>query len=405
MRNKVVVPIIGPTILSFIILVMVWDLVSTLIGTFIVFLFLYLIVHRLIYGKIIGDKITAFACEIYDSNMELIARFQEKDWQRIKIPSTLVEMKDEIVENVIKESGVTIDKQIIINFAELHRQETDRHWKKMFPDNLNLIINNLQGKLYNDVKKFYDILPKRGKELLAKTIRSVVDYQISPKQPPKLWEIVSLSAGLHLYFIAQGEPADYADHRTAKKFKKWRALPFYGGFPVVRMWGSRTKFDKIIEGEVFPSIICRPIMDEAFLQERMLNLSKFAIAAAALTTYAENLQYLYPHMSDITALQTRANMLEIAWQKLMTKVSGFEEIVGELSEIAFTSQAIAMELSGKIVDIEGLPKDIQELAKKSQKIIEEKAKTTKSLKEKITGLVKKEKQPLPVVPPEDQPQT
>jgi len=247
-------------------------------------------------------------------------------------------------------------------------------------------------------------LPANAKKLFAKTMRAVIDFQVSPRDPPKIWEISSLGAGVHVYWLAQSEPAMYASYRTSRKFKKWNALPWYGGFPVVNMWGYPMGWKKEVEGMLLESLMCFPVEDEHILKQKALNLAKFSIPAEALSLYAQNFMYLYPYVTDLEGVKTQRDMLEISWQKALQRFPEYEEVVGELSDMAFTAIKQLQELSGLIVSLEELPENIKSIAEKYKRLAEEEQKVVEKipLTERLKALAKRPEVavPPPVVPSE-----
>jgi hypothetical protein len=390
MEKRQLIPTLIPTILIGVVSALAWGILSGMLVSFMSFIVIYIIVGKMIYGKRYGDKVIPFATDIVDENMEPLARFKETDWQLLRKPSEVVEIEQAKVTEMIEKSKLEKkkEKEVIINYSLLYKESRDKFWRNLFPNSpdLDVIIANLSGDFYEDIKTFYDLLPTNGRNLLAKTIRAVVDNQISPKDPPKLWEISSLSAGVILDFFAQNEPAVYQSYRTSTKFKKWRVMPWFGGFPVVKMWGHSIGLKTEVEGVLLNHLIAFPVEDEYLMKQRALNLAKFSIPAEALSLYAQNFMYLYPYVTDLESVKTQKTLLMVSWQKILNSLPEFEEIIGELSDRAFSAQRMVMQLSGLITEAEEIPEDIKAIAKRYKEQVEKEQKEVEktSLRSKLS---------------------
>ena len=378
MEKRQLIPALIPTILIGTVSTLAWGILSGMFVSFISFIVIYIIVGRLIYGKRYGDKVIPFATDMVDENMEPLARFKETDWQLLRKPSEVVEIEHAKVSEMLSESKLEMKpgKNVIINYSLLYKESRDKFWKNLFPNSpgLDVIIANLSGDFYEDIKTFYDLLPSNGRNLLAKTIRAVVDFQISPKDPPKLWEISSLSAGVVLDFFAQNEPAVYQSYRGSTKFRKWRVMPWFGGFPVVKMWGYKVGLKTEVEGVLLDHLVTFPTEDEYMMKQKALNLAKFSNSAEALSLYAQNFMYLYPYVTDLESMKTQKTLLLVSWQKILNSLPEFEEIIGELSDRAFSAQRMVMQLSGLITEAEEIPEDIKAIAKRYEEQVEKEQK-------------------------------
>jgi len=414
MERREIVPVFLITIMFTIISLLIWGILSAMVIALVTFLLSRVIVNRLIFGKKYGDAITPFSCRILDSNMEVLAEFQQTDWQMPRKPTNLVEIEDATLKAITRNNPEELKgEKITINFSELYRESKDKFWKNLIPDNLTTIMTNLQGNFYSDVKQFFGFLPPRGKEILAKTIRAVIEYQISPKDPPKIWEIASLSAGIHMFWVAQSEPSVYMSYRTGKKFNKWKAMPWYGGFPVVKMWGEPIGGHlgawtvEVTEGEMLPSIMCFPIEDEYIAKEKALNLARFGVVSDTFSTYAQNFMHMTPYITELKTMKTKNILLEKSWQSALNSLPEYEEIIGELSRLAFSETKKLQQLSGLIAENIELPENLRVMSEEFRKSAKEDEKklTELSAIDRVKNLAKrpaeqKQVAPLPLLPAE-----
>ena len=379
--------------------------------------FTHIIICRVIYGKTLGTKLSPFATHIFDSKGNLIASFKGDDWYAIERPQPLTKKQEIKVKFEKSNPNTTVlfeeekkevkEEKFTIDYFKKYLEFLDLYASKFIPEDLNKLndfIEDTIRRVHEDVKlcKDFQSLNEATKLLFLKLVKSLLKSLLMTGEPLKIYKIVSLSNNVFIYWIAQGEPAEYYSYRTKQKFRKWRSwLPWQKGMNVVEMWGVEIDEIHEISGVELRTLMCLPIQDETYRELKNFTLQKYEVIAGSLARFTQEVMPMLPYFDELELKLAELKALKIERDTYKDGLQDLYKAVTEMSMLVSQAINLASKIAGNI------PPSLSEETKKQLRdfgiikgALEERKGKVERITEKISSLVKEE-QPK-IVPQEAQ---
>ena len=342
-------------------------------------------------------KLPPFACEIYDE-AGMLASFKAKDWVLDELPKDMITEKELRIKKYNVDTGEFEPKNNIIalDFLAEYSKLVNEFLKQIIPNpspNPEMSLDTLVKKIDKpELIEQYSKLTKEQKIDVAELARLLLAIKFGLTNPPKVYQIASLTQGVYIYWFAFAPPIEYATKRTKMRFKAWNVLPWVSGFPVVEMWGKEVTYGNkdlyhYIGKRELKVLMCMPLQDEMYRQEKFLNIKKYSLIASALGLYTEKVLDALPSLSYLHIVQAeRDRYKELA----DIYKEGLDKATADLSSVSsdmMSAYSLVSKAAGVVARIPGVPKALEEELKSLVPSIEEKKSKIDALKEKLSSLV------------------
>lgn len=249
---------------------------------------------------------------------------------------------------------------------------------------------------------FLKIENKEQKDIIRKAIIDYLVYFMSLDVEPKLYEIVSATNNLVIFWFGNSQPAEYGLYRTKQFYKKWNIVPAITlkGMPVVEAFGVVLK-DKITleEDTDFDCLLCLPIFDEQYRKMRSLNLAKYERIADSLATMAQKFNQALPTLDYIELTEAEKDR---ALREKEVMRSGVMNAYTDVSTLSVLYTDLLSQVStalGKPASSPEMPQETKQTLENIKKKAEEGKSRIDSLKEQVSKLTK-EAEPKQSITPE-----
>jgi hypothetical protein len=350
------------------------------------------------YSKKFGVyKLPPFACEIYDES-GLLASFKAKDWVLDELPKDMVTEKELRIKKYNVDTGEFEPKNnvVALDFLAEYSKLVNEFLKQLIPNpspNPEMSLDTLVKKIDKpELVEQYNKLTKEQKIDVAELARLLLAIKFGLTNPPKVYQIASLTQGVYIYWFAFAPPIEYATKRTKMKFRAWNVFYWVSGFPVVEMWGKEVTYGNkdlyhYIGKRELKVLMCMPLQDEMYRQEKFLNIKKYSLIASALGLYTEKVLEALPSLSYLHIVQAeRDRYKELA----DIYKDGLDKATADLSSVSsdmMSAYALVSKAAGVVSRIPGVPKALEEELKSLVPSIAEKKSKIDTLKEKLSSLV------------------
>jgi len=356
------------------------------------------IVRYFKYSKKFGIyKLPHFACEIYDE-AGMLASFKAKDWILDELP------KDMVTEKALKIKKYNVDtgefepknNEINLDFLNEYYKLVNEFLKQLIPNptsNPETSLDTLVKKIDNPkLTEQYNKLTKSEKIDVAELARLLLAIHFGLTNPPKVYQIASLTQGIYIYWFAFAPPIEYATKRTKMRFKAWNVLPWVSGFPVVEMWGKEVTYGgkdlyHYIGKRELKVLMCMPLQDEMYRQEKFLNIKKYSLIASALGLYTEKVLDALPSLSFLHIVQAERDRYKEISDIYKQGLDQATASISSLSSDIMSALALVSRAAGLVSRIPGVPESLKEELKSLVPTITEKRSKIEALKEKLATLV------------------
>jgi hypothetical protein len=355
------------------------------------------IVRYFKYSKKFGVyKLPPFACEIYDE-AGLLASFKAKDWVLDELPKDLVTEKALKIKRYNVETGEFMQNETItIDFLAEYYKLLDEFLKQLIPNpssNPETSLDTLVKKTGNPTLiAQYSKLSETEKINVAELARLLLALHFGLTNPPKVYQIASLTQGVYIYWFAFAPPTEYATKRSKMRFNAWNVLPWVAGFPVVEMWGKEVTYGgkslyHYIGKRELKVLMCMPLQDELYRKEKVLNIKKYSLIASALGLYTERVLEALPSLSYLHIVQAERDRYREIADIYKQGIDQATATISGLSSDIMTAYTLVARAAGIISKIPGVPESLRRELESFLPVIEEKKSKIEKLKESLTSLI------------------
>jgi hypothetical protein len=328
----------------------------------------------------------------------MLASFKAKDWVLDELPKDLVTVKQLKIKVYNIEKGEFESENNVTNldFLEKYYELIDEFLKQLIPNpstNPDRSLDTLVKKIKRlELIEQYNKLTVEEKINVAELARLLLAIHFGLTNPPKVYAIASLTQGVYIYWFAHAPPIEYATKRTKMRFKAWNVVPWVSGFPVVEMWGKELKYGKeqvyqYIGKRELRVLMCMPLQDEKYRQEKFLNIKKYSLIADALGLYTEKVLEALPSLAYLRIVQAERDrykeLADIYKQALDNATADLSSVSSDM----MSAYSLVSKAAGVVARIPGVPKALEEELKSLVPSIAENKSKIDVLKEKLSALV------------------
>jgi hypothetical protein len=358
-------------------------------------------------------KLPPFACEIYDE-AGMLASFKAKDWVLDELPKDMVTEKRLRIKRYSVETGEfePHNNEITLDFLEEYYKLVDEFLKQLIPNptsNPETSLDTLVKKTGNlKLIEQYNKLTTEEKINVAELARLLLAIHFGLTHPPKVYQIASLTQGVYIYWFAFAPPTEYATKRTKMRFKAWNVLPWVSGFPVVEMWGKEVTYGgktlyQYIGRRELKVLMCMPLQDEKYRQEKFLNIKKYSLIASALGLYTEKVLEALPSLAYLHVVQAERDRYKELSDIYRQGLDQATATISSVSSDIMTAYTLVARAAGVISKMPGAPESLKKELESFLPVIEEKKTRIEKAKEFLTSLIYGEKpKPPTTVPPTEE---
>jgi hypothetical protein len=354
-------------------------------------------------------KLSPFACEIYDE-AGMLASFKAKDWVLDELPKDLVTIKQLKIKVYNTEKGKFESENNVTNldFLEKYYELIDEFLKQLIPNpstNPDRSLDTLVKKIKRpELIEQYNKLTVEEKISVAELARLLLAIHFGLTNPPKVYAIASLTQGVYIYWFAHAPPIEYATKRTKMRFKAWNVVPWVSGFPVVEMWGKELKYGKeqvyqYIGKRELRVLMCMPLQDEKYRQEKFLNIKKYSLIADALGLYTEKVLEALPSLAYLHIVQAERDRYKELSDIYRQGLDQATATISSVSSDIMTAYSLVARAAGIISKMPGAPESLKKELESFLPVIEERKSRVEKAKEFLTSLIYGEKPKPPTTVP------